>query len=75
MQQNFHHYRQVQKRTFLVVQWLRLHAPTAEGAGSIPGQGTKIPHAAGQKQQQQQKQTKKCNSYFYSFHQYDNPHK
>ena len=31
--------------TFLVVQWLRLHASTAEGLGSIPGQGTKIPHA------------------------------
>ena len=29
----------------LVVQWLRLHASTAEGLGSIPGQGTKIPHA------------------------------
>ena len=29
----------------LVVQWLRLHIPTANGAGSIPGPGTKIPHA------------------------------
>ena len=29
--------------TFLVVQWLRV---CAGGAGSIPGQGTKIPHAA-----------------------------
>ena len=28
-----------------MVQWLRLHATNAEGAGSIPGQGTKIPHA------------------------------
>ena len=27
------------------VQWLRLHASTAGGVGSIPGQGTKIPHA------------------------------
>ena len=32
-----------------VVQWLGLHAATAGGPGSIPGQGTKI----GQKQQQQ----------------------
>ena len=39
--------------TFLVVQWLRLHAPNAGGPGSIPGQGTrslmlqlKIPHTA-----------------------------
>ena len=28
-------------RTFLVVQWLRLPAPNAEGPGSIPGQGTR----------------------------------
>ena len=27
--------------TFLVVQWLRLHAPSAAGPGSIPGQGTR----------------------------------
>ena len=27
------------------VQWLRLHASTARGAGLIPGQGTKILHA------------------------------
>ena len=25
-------------------QWLRLQASTAGGVGSIPGQGTKIPH-------------------------------
>ena len=28
-----------------MVQWLRLHASNAGGAGSIPGGGTKIPHA------------------------------
>ena len=40
------------QRTSLVVQWLRLCAPIAGGPGSIPGQGTKIPHATwlGQKQ-------------------------
>jgi hypothetical protein len=27
----------------LVIQWLRLQAFTAEGPGSIPGRGTKIP--------------------------------
>ena len=32
-------------RTSLAVQWLRLHASTAGGMGSIPGWGTKIPHA------------------------------
>ena len=40
--------------TSLVVQWLRLHSPSAGGTGSIPGQGTsshiyastKSPHAA-----------------------------
>jgi len=29
----------------LVVQWLRLHAPTAGGMGSILGWGTNMPHA------------------------------
>ena len=31
--------------TSLVVQWLRLRASNAEGMGSIPGRGTRIPHA------------------------------
>ena len=30
----------------LAVQWLGLHTFTAKGPGSIPGQGTKIPHPA-----------------------------
>ena len=30
----------------LMVQWLRPHASTAGGMGLIPGQETKIPHAA-----------------------------
>ena len=29
----------------LVVLWLRLCAPNVGGVGSIPGRGTKIPHA------------------------------
>ena len=29
----------------LAIQWLRLCTLTAEGLGSIPGQGTKIPQA------------------------------
>ena len=28
-------------RNSLLVQWLRLHTPNAEGLGSIPGQGTR----------------------------------
>ena len=28
-----------------MVQWLRLCASNGEGTGSIPGRGTKIPHA------------------------------
>ena len=28
-----------------LVQWLRLHASTSEGASLIPGGGTRIPHA------------------------------
>ena len=31
--------------TSLVVQWLRLSAPSAGDMGSIPGQGTKLPSA------------------------------
>ena len=34
------------KGTLLVVQWLRLCTPNAGDTGFIPGQGTKIPHAA-----------------------------
>ena len=30
----------------------RLHASTAEGEGSVPGQGTKIPHAAWRSQKE-----------------------
>ena len=32
----------------LAVQWLGLHTFTAEGRGSVPGWGTKIPQAEGQ---------------------------
>ena len=45
----FHLPTQVKKShwgTSLAVQWLRLCASTAGGVGSIPGQGTKIPHAS-----------------------------
>ena len=31
--------------TSLAIQWLELCAPNVEGAGSIPGWETKIPHA------------------------------
>ena len=41
--------------TSLAVQWLRLHASDAGGAGSIPGQGTKIPHAARRGQKKKEK--------------------
>ena len=35
------------RRTFLVVQWVRLHAPSAGGLGSIPSRGTRShTHAA-----------------------------
>ena len=42
--------------TSLVVQWLRLHASTAGGGGSIPGQGTKIPHALGTGQKKKRRE-------------------
>ena len=41
--------------TFLVVQWLRLPASTAGGMGSIPGPGTKIPHATWRSQKKKKK--------------------
>ena len=40
---------------FLVVEWLKLHASTAGGSGSIPGQGTKIPYAAQHNQKKKKK--------------------
>ena len=43
--------------TSLVVQWLRFCASNARSAGSIPGWGTKIPHAV----QHGQKKKKKSN--------------
>ena len=33
----------------LAVWWLGLSAFAAEGPGSVPGQGTKVPHGHGQK--------------------------
>ena len=40
---DFHYYKSM--GTSLMVQRLRCHASSAEGMGSIPGQGIKIPHA------------------------------
>ena len=45
--------------TSLVVQWLRLCISTAEGAGSIPGRGTKIPHAAWHSKKKRKKNPQK----------------
>ena len=42
--------------TSLAVQGLRLPASTAGGTGLIPGQGTKIPHAAWPGQSKQRKE-------------------
>ena len=41
--------------TPLAVQWLRLHASNAGSVGLIPGQGIKMPHAAGAKNKKQNK--------------------
>ena len=40
------HIKGAARGTSLEVQWLRLLASNAGGAGSVPGQGTKIAHAA-----------------------------
>ena len=45
--------------TSLVIQWLRLFTSTAGGAGSIPGQGTKILHAVQHGQEIKRKKKKK----------------
>ena len=39
----------------LAVQWLRVCACNAGGAGSIPGRGTRIPHATGPKKKKKVK--------------------
>ena len=44
-----------------MVQWLGLHTATAGSTGSIPGQGTKIPYAAGMAKN---KKTKKLKDVF-----------
>ena len=49
--------------TSLAVQWLRLCASNAGGAGSIPGQGTKIPHAAAWPKKQTNKNKGKKNTF------------
>ena len=45
--------------TSLAVQWLRLGTSTAGGAGLIPGQGIKMPHASRPSQNKQTKQQQK----------------
>ena len=47
--------REARHGSSLVVQWLGLCALTAEGPGSIPGQGTKIPQAAWHSQNKKKK--------------------
>ena len=57
-----------------MVQWLGLHASTARGMGSIPGQGTKIPHAAHHGQKKQKQKQKNLNQAIPSFHSYNSMH-
>ena len=45
----------------LAIQWLRLHASTAEGTGSTPGKGTKIPHASQVRQKKRKGKKRKEN--------------
>ena len=46
---------EIQLRTSLPVQWLRLWASTARGTGSIPVWRTKIPHATWQKKRKKKR--------------------
>ena len=43
-----------------MVQWLGLHAFTAEGLGSIPGQGTKILQAVQCRQKKKERERHTC---------------
>ena len=43
----------------LAVQWLRLRASNADCVGSIPGQGTKIPHATWHSQRKKKERERK----------------
>ena len=47
----------------MVVQWLGLGASNAEGTGSIPSQGTKIPHAIWNSQNTKDKTNRQKNSH------------
>ena len=51
--------------TSLVVQWLQLCPSNAGGTGSIPGQGTKIPHNEMWQKKKRKKERKKKASGFY----------
>ena len=46
--------------TSLAVQWLRLCTYNAGGAGSIPGRGTRIPHATWCSQKKKKKKKLEC---------------
>ena len=48
--------------TSVAVQWLKLQAPNAGGTGLIPGQGTKILHAARHEALKQNKKKKARNT-------------
>ena len=50
--------------TSLVIHWLRLHATNAGGMGSIPDQGSKIPHAVWYSQKKKTKQNTTLKTYF-----------
>ena len=43
----------------LAAQWLGLHTLTAEGPGSVPARGTKIPQSASEAKKQKKKKEKK----------------
>ena len=56
------HYSKLFSGTSPAVQWWRLCASAAGGAGSVPGRGTKIPHVV------QRGQKKKKENYFHYFY-------
>ena len=66
MKRNWHHQHvgdiiKHETGTYLVAQWLRLHSANEGGMGSIPSQGSKIPHTMQHSQRVKRKENIKLN--------------
>ena len=64
------HFKHKQVGTSLVVQWLRLHTPSAGGPGSIPGRGTRshMPQLRVRMRSEERRVGKECRSRWSPYH-------